>query len=196
MTLEAPMATRKSTEEESFARYRDFIRSLKLNSIWLSQTYLELRALPEDIVDMNCSIDMKPVEVSYEQVDSKRAIVSTHHELRANSQDDEEIVSIQTRYKVEYTTDIPFDDELMSLFAQAVLPSHVFPYLREYVQNSFVRMGLPPLTLPMWKSPFITQESESSAKPKASRTRKKTATRKKTSSSRKSAPRSRSRKKT
>jgi len=35
----------------------------------------------------------------------------------------------------------------MSLFGQAVLPSHVLPYLREYVQNSFVRMGLPPLTL-------------------------------------------------
>ncbi len=190
------MATKTNADKKLIARYHQFIRGLELESIWLSRADLQLHGVPNDILRTDSSINMKPVDASYDQLGSDKAIIATCHALTVENQYNEEVISIQVDYKVEYTTTIAFDDELMDLFSHAVLPSHVLPYLREYVQNSFVRMGLPPLTLPMWKSPFLTQKDETKSKRKSPKSRgKKTATKKKSRST-KSAGRPRSQTKT
>jgi len=58
---------------------------------------------------------------------------------------------IECSFIVEYRSEKPMTDELFKIFEKVNLPLNTWPYFREFVQNSTVRMGLPPLVLPVFQ---------------------------------------------
>ena len=58
---------------------------------------------------------------------------------------------IECSFIVEYRSGKPMTDELFEIFEKVNLPLNTWPYFREFVQNSTVRMGLPPLVLPVFQ---------------------------------------------
>ena len=62
-----------------------------------------------------------------------------------------DFVRITAEFVVDYTVDktIPFNNEAASAFGRMNGIHNVWPYWREYVQSISVRLGLPPITLPL-----------------------------------------------
>ncbi|MBN2053445.1 hypothetical protein JW905_00900 [bacterium] len=44
-----------------------------------------------------------------------------------------------------------FNDSVWDVFSALNIPLNAWPYLREYVQNVTQRLGIPPLTLPLYQ---------------------------------------------
>jgi len=160
-----------------FERYRDFIRHLQIKGIWLSKSIVELHVLPgEAIRHKGNQIHQEDLDASFENLETGRTIVKAGTQIKMINEKGDELVRIQVEFKLEYTADIPFDEDLMELFAPTLLPSHVLPYMREYFQNTFVRMNLPPATMPIWRSPILgdgkhREKKETGSTPEAKQTR-------------------------
>ncbi len=61
---------------------------------------------------------------------------------------DDEFVSIEVKFLMDFQTGGPIDDEIFELFSQSTVLIDSWPYFREIVQNSLVRMGLAPVIIP------------------------------------------------
>lgn len=61
-----------------------------------------------------------------------------------------EFISIRMVFEMRY--DAPdFNDSVWDVFSALNIPLNAWPYLREYVQNVTQRLGIPPLTLPLYQ---------------------------------------------
>jgi len=115
----------------------------------------------------------------YKVLDDGFVIVSTRCTFHAKDENGETaIASIEVVINSEYQTETPFSDALFGMFVYHVLQSHIWPYAREYVQNTIARMCLPSLTLPMWKAPQIQAVSRQTSAKRT--TRKKPVSKKET----------------
>jgi hypothetical protein len=56
-------------------------------------------------------------------------------------------------------------DEEASIFAETNATLNAWPYLRETIQSTSVRMGVPPILLPLFRLPVARQLQTSSQKP-------------------------------
>lgn len=71
---------------------------------------------------------------------------------------------LELRYQIP--PDLPIHEGLLDEFAKLNGVFNAWPYWREFVQNTLVRMGLPPLALPLYR--VATQSNaQAEAKPEA-----------------------------
>jgi len=64
---------------------------------------------------------------------------------------DEPFCTIKTTWALEYTSDIQINDKIYSIFKDRNVPLNAWPYFREFVHSSTLRMHLPALVLPVYK---------------------------------------------
>ena len=71
------------------------------------------------------------------------------------------LVSIETRFELEYRLPEGFrvDPQTLTAFAETNGIYNIWPYWREFVQSTFVRMGLPPLVLPLLRAREMTERT-------------------------------------
>lgn len=60
-------------------------------------------------------------------------------------------VKISCMFVTDYRSEKKMTDELFDIFKKVNLPLNTWPYFREFVQSSTVRIGLPPLVLPVFQ---------------------------------------------
>lgn len=67
---------------------------------------------------------------------------------------EEPLVSIETSFELQYRLPEGFhvDPETLTAFAETNGIYNAWPYWREFIQSMFVRMGLPPLVLPLLRA--------------------------------------------
>jgi hypothetical protein len=71
-----------------------------------------------------------------------------------NEGDDDFVqLEISAIFEAEYqfSNHVEFNEEGMSLFLNANVPHHVWPYWREYVQSTCMRMGIAPIRIPLYR---------------------------------------------
>jgi predicted RNase H-like HicB family nuclease len=154
--------------------FSSFIQGMELKNIWLHKMSSELHVRPFKLpstLGMSISYAEK-----FRNLDDGIAEVSTVYSLEAADKEGNRIASMEFDILSRYNLSIPFDDNLFKVFKDNVLPSQVWPYLRELTQNTIIRMGLPPLTLPLWKSPQIRDSAKKAAKKATRKTTPKKAT--------------------
>ena len=82
-------------------------------------------------------------------------VVKVLFSLQAHHQDAPKVnfLSLDTTFRLVYTVDSGQDitQEQVDAFGQANAVFNAWPYWREYVQSTTVRMGLPPLVLPVFR---------------------------------------------
>jgi preprotein translocase subunit SecB len=88
------------------------------------------------------------------------AIVMLHRlrvigKYKSKSTSDEPPLLIEAVYRAQYqlTGKHEVSQRDLAAFAQTISLLHVWPYWRELVQSMTTRMGLPPLTIPLFKIP-------------------------------------------
>ncbi len=83
--------------------------------------------------------------------ESEELLVTAHCGVVGQTSDDESAVSIEATFELVY--ELPRSDEMtqshFEAFAEINGLFNLWPFWRELVQNITMRMGLPPLTLPV-----------------------------------------------
>ncbi len=67
----------------------------------------------------------------------------------ANKNDENDVfVNIEVTFLLDFQTGGPIDDEVFEIFSQSTVLIDSWPYFREIVQNTLLRMGLAPIIIP------------------------------------------------
>lgn len=81
-------------------------------------------------------------------------VATMRAQVIAEQAKEDALVSIEARFEIEYRLPEGFhvDPETLTAFAETNGIYNAWPYWREFVQSMFVRMGLPPLVLPLLRA--------------------------------------------
>ena len=67
----------------------------------------------------------------------------------ANKEDENDVfVKIETTFLLDFQVGGPIDNEIFNIFSESTVLIDSWPYFRELVQNSLLRMGLAPVIIP------------------------------------------------
>ncbi len=80
----------------------------------------------------------------------KCAIIENSYLIKAKT-GKKNIFKIEATYTVVFTTEKELPKEFFEIYNTHSLPLQTFPYLRELVNSTISKMGLPPLILPLRK---------------------------------------------
>jgi hypothetical protein len=61
------------------------------------------------------------------------------------------IASIEFELLLTFSSDIPINKDIFDIFKILTVPLHSWPYAREFIHSTIVRLGLPPAILPLLK---------------------------------------------
>lgn len=167
------MAKSSSTENRvvsSIDRAAPVARQCRFESISLLETVAKHRPTEGDL----------PTELSFEadiltEAIRKQGIVAVRLRFlvvaRKGEGSDAETLRIQAEYLLDYRVkDLTgIRKPSVAAFGKTTGLFHAWPYWREYVQSTTVRMGLPPLTIPVL--PPLAAATKRAAKPTSKRKR-------------------------
>lgn len=132
------------------------IRAVELQRVRLVETAAKTAiSSPGEVGDQTvCVIHASAkAEDSPKKQNSFLVIATVGIELSAPDKVKEPAVSITAAFELEYSLPKGFSAQPEELqgFAEINGAFNVWPYWREYVQNVFSRMNLPPITLPLYR---------------------------------------------
>ena len=134
--------------EEEFQRhveeYNMFLQGLDLVHIALKR--VEAVHHPHLLVAENLPIRIV-TKSDYDYKDEKMK-VTLHFRVVAKNKK-KHALKIEGEYLLLYNSKQPATDWLFELYDEDVLPLNIWPFIRELVHSMTIRMGLPPLTLPL-----------------------------------------------
>ncbi|MCD4652453.1 protein-export chaperone SecB [bacterium] len=131
-------------------KYEEFVKKVELVSIVLANSHAEKN--PEFTPSPGLTLSY---ELS-ESIEEKRftdpfLTAYPEYQIHAFLEDTEtgkkeEFFKISVKFEIIYR--LPeFNDKLWEIFSSINVPLNIWPYLREYVHNTTMRFGLPPLLL-------------------------------------------------
>jgi hypothetical protein len=145
------MAVRRTRKYRvSPAEYRAFIDGLELEWVYLkSSTGKRMRRANLEAV---LTYVERRGKASYEVTeDGFRA--SLPFSYRFLEKDAEEpFGAISCEYVAEYRSSVVLTDDLFQVFRDMNLPTNLWPYVREHIHTTMLKMGLPPLVLKTMKT--------------------------------------------
>ena len=134
--------------QENYKNLLSKIELLELSQI-NSKTYLDwdfFSNAPDSLGNPSFSIS----DTSEFSTKNKMYIASSTWTLKAKFEKDEKFfLEISATYNVILSKETDVPKEFWNKYKKASLPLIVYPFCREFVQNTTVRMNIPPLTLPI-----------------------------------------------
>lgn len=137
--------------------YSNFIQSIQLREINLNQAvtkkYWDKLDLPEE---PNFEISSKVKSVAQE---GNVLRICSRFQVHGTVGDSEKFISILFEFELIYdlssmdsaTIESSDWDELLELFVNRNVPLNIWPYAREFISSSMVRMGFPPLLIGLFR---------------------------------------------
>lgn len=142
---------KKKIEQE---KYLEFISSLTLKGIKLDFMKAEVK---RELIKEKSELlgewfdDIKVIEI-------KKNLFSILHELKfVGYIETKKFVEVKIGYRLDYEVKkkVKFDEEFIEIFKVNGVPLHSWPYMRELLASTLMRMGLPPFFLPLAIVPGI-----------------------------------------
>lgn len=132
--------------------YAAYIEGLNLAGLRLQSFRAETGA---DAVDTAKRIDLDLKATPSYKMNGERECLMTHmYELAARYEGKRKaLFKVSCRYEVLYRVAAPMTDEIFGIFSQTSLTLTTWPFFREFVHNATARMGMPPLPLPVLRTP-------------------------------------------
>lgn len=126
-------------------QYNAFIKQVDLNWVYLESCSTKRHRLPN--LEASISYDEKVGRRSYEHTDDGFRALFNYQIKLVEAEQETPFAEIKCIYAAEYSSEIPMDDNIFSVFRELNLPLNVWPYVREFVHGTTSRMGLPALVL-------------------------------------------------
>ena len=127
--------------------YKRFIDSLHLKSIQA----IDYSAKKEEDFSTPAKINIKQ-EQRYKKIEKKDFKVYHKYRLEA-TQEGKSTPGFyaEVTYFLLYSSDVPITKAIFDIFSKLNLPLHTWPYFREFIHSTTLRMHLPPLVLDVLK---------------------------------------------
>ncbi|MFB6373908.1 MAG: hypothetical protein ABEN55_12540 [Bradymonadaceae bacterium] len=145
--------------------YNELIEDLKVGQVNLTTSRARAHAAWLDFD--TCSTDVEFEVLDYEPLgdDGTEFMVVTRATLSfrfdrdlENFDEGDSAGYVAAEHTVYYRSSVPITDEIFEVFADGNVQFHVWPFVREYVQDVTRRFGWPNFTLPT----FVSSNDESS----------------------------------
>lgn len=136
----------KITPEE----YSSILKSLELDDISLTEGAIKVFECSRNggTIDLNFKD-----KYSFSELNNKVFFLASFKidGILGEEDNKEKLFSMSGEFKIAYTKtkDITVTKDFFDVFKETSLIVFVWPYFREFIQNTLVRSGFPPLTLPM-----------------------------------------------
>lgn len=127
-------------------QYTEVLKGLELTDIKLIQSKTSLNIdsnSPEGI------ISVKHKDIKYKNTESCVLVYITWVVEGKTPKPSKPIINISATYLLAYTSKILFTDDFFEIFKDQSLPFTTLPFFREFANNTTIRMGITPLTLPL-----------------------------------------------
>lgn len=137
------------------SRYEELISGIDIENISLSSVQFKRLGMPDPEKYPDVRISFTPDKASYkqkgDQLEVMQKIVFLLEELENGDKKPHKLFELKGEYLLSYVSVSKMDDEMFDLFKVRNIPVNLQPYVRELVQSSMTRLGLPPFTLPVLK---------------------------------------------
>ena len=139
-------------------KYSNFIKSLNLIDISIGElSFKKINELnPKIYKTMNASI--KTIKNSYKYLDDSIFLMehqTSFNLIQSNIKDKRKknkVFELKVNYHMKFQNSLKLDKEIFDLFSKNNIPLNINPYLRELIQSSLLKAGLPSITLPLIKN--------------------------------------------
>lgn len=161
------MNTPKKTKLSFQKLYVDFVSSLRIRNVRLTNSSCESLARTVKPSDTKVDVDYKSRYVVLDDSTGDFEVLAVLRLDFSDIQSGETRGHIEVGLAVHYSSDVAITEQIFNEFDNSSVPVNVWPYMREYVHQTLLRMGWPPFILP----PYRIMGGESD-KPKGGRTSK------------------------
>lgn len=133
--------------------YKEFIRQVELVNIYLKKANIEAfpEKLPKDLAVFNKIAD----NARLVEENKNKGIFEVSHIFRYSMVDknnqDNIITKIRFELALTYSSDKPINKDIFDIFKIMNVPLNSWPYAREFIHSTVMRLGLPPVFLPLYK---------------------------------------------
>ncbi len=148
------MARAKKKVALTAEEYNEFITGLEITQVYLLTSNTERFGFPD--TDKKLIFDIPDTSGELVRFDNNSGFLArlphTIDLLEVGSDNStERFASISVTFEVHYRTKKPITDEIFEIFRVLNLGMNLWPYVREFVQSTTLKMGLPGLVLPAAK---------------------------------------------
>ncbi len=130
--------------------YRSLLEKIELREIFLIESKSKLY---EEYRVPNLELNIKDNN-TFETSDNKLK-VNCRYSFKAKGEDQPKpFIEIVAKFQLIYdiSDNVEITNDFFEVYKEVSLDFIIWPYVREFVQNTVIRMNLPPLTLPMRKA--------------------------------------------
>ena len=138
-------------------RYNDFIQGLEILNICLKEVkYVRGFLLDREKYPI-VNISLLPKNPKFiQKKNSNNLKINFKIEFRLDQRKTKKekpknIFKLEAIYEVDYEVQKPMDESVFEIFMTNNIPLNIHPYIRHLVQDSMLKVGLPPLILPVIK---------------------------------------------
>lgn len=135
------------------AIYNEFIRQANLVKIQIKKASMEIfeENLPKDYSVLN------KIDDNVQLLDIKKKYFRVTHTFRYKMVDEKNpdisIARIRFTLMLTYSSDKLISKDIFSIFKVMNVPLNSWSYAREFIHSNIMRLGLPPVFLPLFKQP-------------------------------------------
>ena len=132
------LKNKKRREKPTVEEYRKFIEQIDITDI-------RIVAAQIDVIDHAYSPSLAEVRwrvsASFEHIKNGFNISHRYNVTVKDKKTKENKARISVTFLVSYSSKIPINDDLFNIFKERNLPVNTWPYFREFVHNSIIRVG-------------------------------------------------------
>ena len=149
------MQKKRSSSSKFREDYLQFLGQLEITDVRLVSAKLDNFAFP--MPSRHYSVNVR-TRTSYENAKG-RIDMFHHYNLRILAQGTQRpVAKLSVVFCVSYSSQIPMADEIFDIFKEHSLPLTTWPYFREFVHNTFSRMGWLGVVTPAFKRGVLSPQ--------------------------------------
>ncbi len=131
--------------------YREFIKQLKIEDIYLKKATIEVfpENIPENFAVQNRLTDN--IKLINEGTESFQISHKFKYQMVDENNKDSIIAKINFELLLIYSSSKTINKDIFAVFKDMNVPHNSWPYAREFIHSTIVKLGLPPIILPLYK---------------------------------------------
>lgn len=141
------IADKKRKKVPTSKDYNAFITQIEIIDIRIVSTQVKLL----DYSYFPSSVEVKwRMRASYEKAEEQFNVCHRYNVTISDKETNEAKAKISVAFQVVYSSKIPISDDIFEIFKARNLPLNTWPYFREFIHNTTMRMGWSPLIAPTY----------------------------------------------
>lgn len=139
--------TKQIDINQKVKEYNNFINQIEIVNVYLISAKIDNLSHEEP----SSGVEFGIRERSW--YENRKNYIDCYHRYILTAKDDAEgqkVALVSITFVAVYQSEIPMSNEIFQTFKERNLPLNTWPYFREFVQSSFMRMGWTAVVVPVY----------------------------------------------